>query len=69
MWWDRHFGQSFVVPGDSKLILALAGPKNEDSHDTILLLSAVNGLERNREAAFTTRISFFGNPTVSGEEY
>jgi len=55
MWWDPHFGQSFVVAGDSKLILAPAGPKNEDSHDTILLLSAVNGMEGNREAAFTTR--------------
>jgi hypothetical protein len=48
MWWDPHFGQSFVVAGDSKLILALAGPNNEDSHDTILLLSAVNGIEGNR---------------------
>jgi hypothetical protein len=48
MWWDPHFGQSLVVAGDSKPILALEGPKKEDSHDTILLLSAVNGMEENR---------------------
>ena len=56
------------MAGHSKPILALAGPKNEDSHATILLLSAVNGMEGNREAAFTTRISCFGNLTVSGEK-
>ena len=33
------------------------GPKKEDSHDTILLPSAVNGIEGNREVHGALRVS------------
>lgn len=38
------------MAGDSKPILALAGPKNEDSHENDFVTFGVNGMKRNREA-------------------